>query len=148
MPMRDRRMPEPLLAPRTAARGKKPSPELGDLPEWNLADLYPSMDSPELKRDMERAGSDAVAFEQRWKGTLAAEAARGSEGRLGEAVKAYEEIQELMGRIVSYASLIYAGDSLRVPFDRPRHRAAVLDDPRYYPLREHLLAFLAAQEGH
>jgi nitrate/nitrite transport system ATP-binding protein len=40
------------------------------------------------------------------------------------------------------------GDSIRVPFARPRARAEVLDDPRYYPLREHLLEFLAAQEGH
>ena len=40
------------------------------------------------------------------------------------------------------------GDSVAVPFARPRARADVLDDPRYYPLREHLLAFLAAQEGH
>ena len=40
------------------------------------------------------------------------------------------------------------GDSIRVPFARPRVRGEVLDDPRYYPLREHLLEFLAAQEGH
>ena len=39
------------------------------------------------------------------------------------------------------------GDSLVVPFDRPRARAEVLDDPRYYPLRERLLDFLAAQES-
>jgi ABC-type nitrate/sulfonate/bicarbonate transport system ATPase subunit len=38
------------------------------------------------------------------------------------------------------------GDTLAVPFDRPRRREAVLDDPRYYPLRERLLAFLAAQD--
>jgi oligoendopeptidase F len=109
--MRDRRTPEPLPAPRAAARGKKPSAELGDLPEWNLADLYPSMDSAELREDIGRAGEEAARFERRWKGTLAAEAARGSGGRLGEAVKAYEEIQELMGRIASYASLVYAGDT-------------------------------------
>ena len=60
---------------------------LGELPEWNLGDLYPSMDAPELKSDLERALADAVAFEQRWKGTLAAEAARREEGRLGEALR-------------------------------------------------------------
>jgi oligoendopeptidase F len=27
---------------------------LGRLPEWNLADLYSSMDAPEVKRDLER----------------------------------------------------------------------------------------------
>ena len=48
--------------------------ELGDLPEWNLADLYAGMDAPELKRDIARAAADAISFEARWKGTLAAEA--------------------------------------------------------------------------
>lgn len=85
--------------------------ELGNLPEWNLADLYPGMDAPELKRDIAKAGADAAAFESRWKGTLAAEAARGADGKLGEALKAYEALEELIGKIVSYAGLIYAGDT-------------------------------------
>ena len=85
--------------------------EPGNLPEWNLADLYPGMDAPELKRDIDKASADAVAFESRWKGTLAAEAARGAEGKLGEALKAYEALEELVGKIVSYAGLVYAGDT-------------------------------------
>ncbi|MBI3768667.1 MAG: ABC transporter ATP-binding protein [Deltaproteobacteria bacterium] len=40
------------------------------------------------------------------------------------------------------------GEILRVPFARPRQRARVLEDARYYPLRERLLAFLAEQGGH
>jgi oligoendopeptidase F len=47
---------------------------LGDLPEWNLADLYSRIDAPELKADIERAGKQAEAFETRWKGKLAEEA--------------------------------------------------------------------------
>ncbi|EIM74647.1 M3 family oligoendopeptidase [Nitratireductor sp. L1-7-SE] len=85
--------------------------ELGNLPEWNLADLYPAIESPELKRDLDRAAAEAAGFETAWKGKLADEAARGPEGRLGEAVEAYEGIEELMGRIVSYAGLLYAGDT-------------------------------------
>lgn len=85
--------------------------ELGNLPEWNLADLYPGMDAPELKRDIAKAGADAAAFESRWKGTLAAEAARGADGKLGDALKAYENLEELIGKIVSYAGLVYAGDT-------------------------------------
>ncbi|CDX32011.1 Oligoendopeptidase, pepF/M3 family [Mesorhizobium sp. SOD10] len=84
---------------------------LGDLPEWNLADLYSGMEAPELKRDIAKAASDAVAFETRWKGTLASEAGRGGAGRLGEALKAYEALEELIGRIVSYAGLVYAGNT-------------------------------------
>jgi oligoendopeptidase F len=84
---------------------------LGDLPEWDLTDLYPAMDAPELKRDLERAASDAIAFEASWKGTLAAEAKKGALGRLGEALRGYEAIEELIGRIASYAGLIYAGNT-------------------------------------
>ena len=49
---------------------------LGDLPEWDLADLYSGMEAPELKRDIAKAIADADRFESRWKGTLAAEAER------------------------------------------------------------------------
>jgi oligoendopeptidase F len=83
----------------------------GDLPEWDLGDLYPSMESAELKRDMERAADDAAAFERRWKGNLAAEAAKGAAGGLGNALVDYEALEELMGRIASYAGLVYAGDT-------------------------------------
>ena len=34
------------------------------------------------------------------------------------------------------------GDILSIPFERPRNRAAVLADPRYYELRDHLITFL------
>ena len=42
--------------------------KLGALPEWNLNDLYPGLDSPEIKRDLEQADSDCAAFEQDFKG--------------------------------------------------------------------------------
>ena len=76
----------------TAASGQGAA-ELGDLPEWNLADLYPGMEAPELKRDIAKAAADATAFENRWKGTLAAEAGRGTSGKLGEALAAYEALE-------------------------------------------------------
>jgi oligoendopeptidase F len=37
-----------------SATAKKPAKSLGVLPEWNLADLYPAMDAPEIKRDLDR----------------------------------------------------------------------------------------------
>src|SRR5262245_32015741 len=57
---------------------------LGELPEWNLADLYPGMEAFELKSDLDNAAVDAVEFETRWKGKLAAEAAKGAKGGLGQ----------------------------------------------------------------
>ena len=66
---------------------------LGDLPEWDLRDLYPAMDSPELKSDLARAEAESLAFEKRYKGTLADLAKSGSAGRdLAEAVRAYEQL--------------------------------------------------------
>ncbi|GAB1583023.1 M3 family oligoendopeptidase [Phyllobacterium phragmitis] len=84
---------------------------LGNLPEWNLGDLYPSTDAPELAADMEKASRDAIAFEDRWKGKLAAEAAKPNGGELASAITAYEALEELMGRIFSYAGLLYSGDT-------------------------------------
>ncbi|MDE0922132.1 M3 family oligoendopeptidase [Aurantimonas coralicida] len=82
----------------------------GALPEWNLSDLYPAMDSPELARDVERARADAEAFQERWRGRLE-EAARAEDGNLAAAVASFEALEELLGRIISYAGLVYSGDT-------------------------------------
>jgi nitrate/nitrite transport system ATP-binding protein len=34
------------------------------------------------------------------------------------------------------------GDILNIPFERPRSRKEIMEDPRYYDLREHLITFL------
>jgi len=84
---------------------------LGNLPEWNLADLYPGMDSPEIKNDLERVKVDTAAFEEKWKGRLAEEAAKGAEGRLGVALREFEALSELFGRIGSFGGLLYFGNT-------------------------------------
>jgi oligoendopeptidase F len=88
------------------------APDLGSLPEWNLADLYPAMDSPEFASDMARAETECRAFAEKWRGKLAdmAAAANASE-TLDEAVRGYEVLEDLLGRIMSYAGLIYSGDT-------------------------------------
>lgn len=79
---------------------------LGALPEWDLADLYPATDSAELSADLEKAARESRAFSDRYKGKLA-----GLSGdALGAAIVKYEEIDEIMGRIMSYAQLVYAGN--------------------------------------
>ena len=79
---------------------------LGDLPQWDLADLYPATDSAELEADLDRAARVSRAFSDRWKGKLA-----GLSGDvLGKAIGEYEAIDEIMGRIMSYAQLVYAGN--------------------------------------
>jgi oligoendopeptidase F len=79
---------------------------LGMLPEWDLADLYPGPESPELARDLAGLGKEAAAFRERYQGRLAAL----SGAELGAAVESYERLQETIGRITSYASLVHAGN--------------------------------------
>jgi len=85
--------------------------DLGNLPEWNLGDLYPSADSAELKNDIEKALKDAAAFEERWKGKLGDHAAKANGGNFADAIKEFEALDELMGRIGSFAGLYYYGDT-------------------------------------
>jgi oligoendopeptidase F len=90
----------------TIAATKAAQPDLGPLPEWNLADLYPGRDSPQLAADLQRMAAEAKAFRQRFQGKLA-----GLDGMaLGGAVASYEALQETLGRIMSYAQLVHAGD--------------------------------------
>jgi oligoendopeptidase F len=99
------------LAPASRASRAAKAEKRGDLaalPEWNLGDLYASIDAPELAADLKRTDSNAKAFETRWKGGLAAAA---SAGKLGGALREYEALEELIGKIAAYASLVYAGDT-------------------------------------
>ncbi|HEY4980374.1 MAG TPA: M3 family oligoendopeptidase [Pseudolabrys sp.] len=96
---------KPTKAPKLATK-------LGALPEWDLKDLYPGLDSPEIKRDLEQADAECLAFEQDFKGRLQALAVGAGAGRaLVEAVKRYEALEDKLGRLISYASLVYAGNS-------------------------------------
>src|SRR4029079_14345423 len=91
---------------RTAAKPAKAA--LGPLPEWNLADLYPAMDSPAVGKDLEQGEAECSAFEKDYQGQLAAIAGGADAGpTLAEAVRRYEAIEERLGRLVSYAGLLY-----------------------------------------
>jgi oligoendopeptidase F len=113
MPRRTSAARKPAPKKPAARKARRPAtPKLGFLPEWNLADLYPSIDSAELKNDLARADADSIAFEEAYKGKLAQLAAgEGAGAKLGEALKRYEALDDLLGRLISYASLVYAGNT-------------------------------------
>jgi oligoendopeptidase F len=91
----------------------RPASRMGALPEWNLADLYAGIDDPAIKRDLDRADADSVAFEEAFKGKLAALADGANAGAaLVQAVKRYEALDDLLGRLISYAGLIHAGNTV------------------------------------
>jgi oligoendopeptidase F len=75
----------------------------GDLPEWDLTDLYPAPDAPELARDMAWLMQATADFAAAYEGKLAGLDA----GALLTCVKAYEAIDVTAGRIMSYAGLRY-----------------------------------------
>src|SRR5579885_367824 len=73
-------------------------------PQWDLGDLYPAQDSPALLRDLSRAEQLCTQFRREFEGkveTLSAES-------LARAIAAYETIQDLLGKVGSYAYLRFA----------------------------------------
>jgi oligoendopeptidase F len=105
--------PSALRKPNSAKPAAKAGIKTGKLPEWNLGDLYAGIDAPEIARDLVKMDSECVAFETDYKGKLAeATAGEGGGEWLAQAVKRYERIDDLAGRLASYASLVHAGDSV------------------------------------
>jgi len=76
------------------------------LPNWDLSDLYPGLGSPELKRDLEKAAEEAKAFAAKYETKMASL----SGAEMAASLARFEALQELLGRITSYASLVYSGD--------------------------------------
>jgi oligoendopeptidase F len=110
----------PALFPRTpdmaraapAAASSTPAPALGALPEWDLRALYPAMDAPAFASDIAGAATECKVFQDAYRGTLATLAGDATNGEsLAQAIRRYEALEELMGRIMSYASLVYSGDT-------------------------------------
>ncbi|HEY8268599.1 MAG TPA: M3 family oligoendopeptidase [Xanthobacteraceae bacterium] len=96
----------------SSATAVRPADALGLLPEWNLADLYPGIDAPEVAADLARAEAECAVFEEAYKGKLAEIAASARAGaELGAAVVRYEKIEDLLGRLMSFAGLVHAGDT-------------------------------------
>jgi oligoendopeptidase F len=86
--------------------------DLGVLPEWNLTDLYPAMDSPAFAHDLTTAASECRAFSERYRGKLEAMARQSDSAQaLATAMAHYERLEDLLGRIMSYAGLVYSGDT-------------------------------------
>ncbi len=82
------------------------------LPEWNLADLYEGVDSPQLRADLARAETDVAGFGKDYRGRLAGLATQAdASATLGAALARYEALQDLLGRLMSFAGLLYSGDT-------------------------------------
>jgi oligoendopeptidase F len=98
-------------APADAATSQ---PVADDLPAWDLSDLYPGPDSPALQADFAKAEQAAKAFSAAHQGKLA----NMSGGVLAAVIAEYEHIEEILGRLMSYAQLLFSGDSTNADIGR------------------------------
>ena len=79
------------------------SKDLGDLPEWDLSDLYSSQDAPELSRDLQWLDQECASFAADYEGKLAHLDAE----EMLNCVLRNERINTTAGRIMSFAGLRY-----------------------------------------
>ena len=79
---------------------------LGELPEWDLSDLYPGIESNQLADDLLSLAEQAKEFARLFKGQMATLDAE----TLAGAIARYEVCDESLGRIGSFAGLTYAGN--------------------------------------
>ena len=84
----------------------EPAHDLGDLPNWDLTDLYSGINDPKLEADLSECGVRSAAFEKTWKSNLIGIDAKS----LKQAIVEYEAIDEILSRIMSFAGLLHAGD--------------------------------------
>ena len=94
-----RHTPRPVF---DASAGSGPE-GLGDLPEWDLTDLYAAPDAPEIQRDLDWLEAEGRTFAADYEGRLADHDAAG----LLDCVRRNERIETVAGRIMSYAGLRY-----------------------------------------
>ncbi len=92
------------MAKRTAV--KKTTVKAKPLPVWDLSDLYPSPSHPSVARDLKSLAKNTAAFAKQYQGKLAKLTA----DQFVDSVVAYEKMQDTLGRLGSYAQLLYASD--------------------------------------
>jgi oligoendopeptidase F len=82
------------------------------LPVWNLADLYEGTQSPALAADLADATTRANAFAAAYEGQIAALPG----ATLAAAIAEYQSIEEIFGRVMSYAQLQFSEDGTNPVF--------------------------------
>ncbi len=82
-------------------------PHAETLPSWDLSDLYPAPDSPAIEADLALTQIEADMFAGDYAGKLAAL----SGAELARAMARFEKIDEVLGRVMSYAQLLFSADS-------------------------------------
>jgi len=92
-----------LPIPTFDAEHSKGSAELGQLPDWNLNDLYTSTDAKELVNDLNWLEKECEEFAKNYEGKLKFLSA----DEMLNCVIRNEKISSISGRVISYAGLRY-----------------------------------------
>jgi oligoendopeptidase F len=133
-----------LPLPRPVFDARIGSNSFGNLPEWNLSDLYASPGAPELKADLAFVETEVKSFAADYQGKLEGLDAQG----LLRAVHRYEAIDIAAGRIMSFAGLRYYQNTM--DSDRAKFMADMQDTitNSTTPLVFYGLEFNRLDEGH
>ncbi|SHF40891.1 oligoendopeptidase F [Fodinibius roseus] len=81
---------------------------------WDLSDLYASIDDPDLQDDKKRVRKLAEEFASSYKGNVT----EFDEKNMKRALQDYEKILELLGKIGSYAQLIWSTDTSNAEYGK------------------------------
>lgn len=88
---------------------------------WDLSDLFAAHDDPRIEEVQQSIKERAEAFAQKYRGTIAVSGGPAA-SHLLEALRALEAIDDDMSRVATYASLLYASDSLRPEYQALQQR--------------------------
>lgn len=77
-----------------------------NLPHWHLGDLYAAPDDPALVRDLNMLLEHANAFQKKYQGKIVS-----LQIDLLAAIQAYQHVEEISAKLMSYAYLRHATDS-------------------------------------
>ena len=76
-------------------------------PKWNLDDLYTGMQAPKISSDLAEVEGSAKAFASRYRGKLK----EIDDINFGQSILEYENITEVLARLLSYAQLLFAANA-------------------------------------
>ncbi|MBL1234796.1 MAG: M3 family oligoendopeptidase [Rhodobiaceae bacterium] len=81
------------------------------LPVWDLSALYEEPVEPKVAKDIATVAQGAKDFSAKYKGQVSSLAQAGSGEALAAAIGEFEALEEILGRLYSYAGLLYATDT-------------------------------------
>jgi oligoendopeptidase F len=84
-----------------------PNPSNDSLPRWDLSDFYPSHQDPQIQKDFDKAKALVDDFAKSYQGKFT-NTGNWNGDDLFKAIQEYEKIDELLGKVLSYAYLLFA----------------------------------------